>query len=285
MRARSGGLAAALAALFLAGCTPVTLFNSLMPKDGGTARPAKGIAYGRDPRQRLDVYAPEAGAARRPVVVFFYGGSWASGSRAGYGFVGRALAARGFVAVVPDYRLAPDHPYPDFVDDGAAAVRWVREHAAQFGGDPDRIVLAGHSAGAYIAAMLAVDERWLGNARGSVRGLVGISGPYDFLPGDSPETRRAFGHWPRPEEVAPIAYAGAGDPPALLLHGADDRIVKPFLSEAFALSLTNAGVAAEARSYAGVAHAGMVTAIARPLRRNAPTLDDMAAFVERVTSD
>lgn len=272
------------AALALGGCSPVTLFNAVLPKDGSTDRVAAGIAYGNDPRQRLDVYVPAGGAEGRPVVVFFYGGSWASGSRTGYGFVGRALAARGFVTIVPDYRLVPDHPYPDFVEDGAAAVRWTQAHAENYGGDPQRIVLAGHSAGAYIAAMLAVDERWLGEIRAAVRGLVGLSGPYDFTPGDSPETERAFGRWPNPAEIAPIEHAGAGDPPALLLHGADDTVVKPYLSEALALSLTNAGVPAETRLYEGVAHAGVVTAIARPLRGKAPVLADMAAFVQRVAA-
>jgi acetyl esterase/lipase len=278
--------AAALGALLmLAGCAPVALFNSLVPKDPATDRAAKGLAYGSDPRQRLDVYQPAGGARGAPVVVFFYGGSWAEGTRAGYGFVGRALAARGLVVVVPDYRLLPEHPYPDFVEDGAAAVRWAEEHAGDFGGDPRKIVLAGHSAGAYIAAMLAVDERWLGGARGAVKGLVGLAGPYDFVPGDSPETERAFGSWPDPVEVAPINHAGPGDPPALLLAGADDRVVSPYLSEAFALALTGGGVPAEARRYPGVGHAGIVTAIARPLRGNAPTLDDIAAFVEQVTRD
>ncbi|MGN6497647.1 MAG: alpha/beta hydrolase [Tsuneonella sp.] len=278
-------VAAALIAAALGACTPVTAFNAIVPKDAGVQRSGKGIAYGPDPRQRLDVYEPAARTGPRPVIVFFYGGSWASGNRAGYGFVGRALAARGFVVVVPDYRLLPQHPYPDFVEDGAAAVRWTEAHVGEYGGDPQRIVLAGHSAGAYIAAMLAVDERWLGADRRAMKGLVGLAGPYDFLPGDSPETERAFGAWPHPEEVAPIGYAGAGDPPALLLAGAKDRVVSPFIGEAFALALSRAGVPARFRKYPGVGHVGIVTAIAEPFRANAPTLDDIAAFAGQVTAN
>lgn len=276
---------ATVAAAALAGCAPVIAFNAIVPKDAGAARAGKGLVYGPDPRQRLDVYRPASPSGPHPVIVFFYGGSWNSGSRAGYGFVGRALAARGFVVVVPDYRLLPKHAYPDFVEDGAAAVRWAEAHAGEYGGDPRRIVLAGHSAGAYIAAMLAVDERWLGADRGAVKGLIGLAGPYDFLPADAPETEKAFGAWPHPEEVAPIGYAGPGDPPALLLAGAKDRVVSPFIAEAFALALTRAGVPAAFRKYAGVGHVGIVTALAQPFRARAPTLDDMAAFAHRVTAE
>lgn len=170
-------------ALLAAACSPLTTFDSLVPKDGGGRRVAEAQPYGADARQRLDIYAPRnAGPGERPVVIFFYGGSWNSGTRSGYAFVGRALAAQGFVTVIPDYRLVPAIRYPGFVEDGAAAVRWTREHIAGFGGDPARLVLMGHSAGAYIAAMLAVDDRWLGRDRQAVRGLVGLAGPYDFAP-------------------------------------------------------------------------------------------------------
>lgn len=275
---------ASLAALALAGCSLPTAFNTVIPKDAGGERAARGIAYGEDPRQQLDVYRPRGGAGPYPVVVFFYGGNWSSGSRSGYGYVGRALAARGIVAVVPDYRLAPAHRYPAFVEDGAAAVRWAKAHAAQFGGDPQRIVLAGHSAGAYIAAALAVDEKWLGADRAAVKGLVGIAGPYDFAREDSPATIKAFGVGRAAEDISPIAFAGAGDPPALLLTGAKDRVVNPYISEAFALALTNAAVPAEFRRYEGIGHVEIVTAIARPFRGAAPTLDDMTQFVERATA-
>ena len=201
-----------------------------------------GVAYGAGPRQRLDVYAPVAPQnSLRPVVVFFYGGAWSSGRREDYAFVGRALAAQGFVVVVPDYRLVPEVRFPTFLEDSAAAVRWARENAAAFGGDGKRITLVGHSAGAYNAAMLALDPRWLGPDRAAVRGFVTLAGPFDFLPLDDPATIAAFGAWPRPEETQPVFHATADDPPALLLHGAADDRVRLRNSEALKARLDAVG--------------------------------------------
>ena len=98
------------------------------------------------------------------MVIFLYGGGWVSGERRDYGFVGRAFAARGFVTVIPDYRLVPTVRFPTFIEDAARAVRWAQDHAASFGGDPRRIDLSGHSAGAYIVAMLSLDRHYLADA-------------------------------------------------------------------------------------------------------------------------
>ena len=275
-------LLAAIAIVTAAACSPLKTFNAVIPKDGSSSKVAKNVAYAPADRQRLDVYGPEEeSVSARPVVVFFYGGSWNSGTKDGYDFVGRALAAQGFVTVVPDYRLVPEVRFPAFVEDGAAAVRWAKANAAQYGGDPDCIVLAGHSAGAYIAGMLAVDERWLGEDRGTLRGWVGLAGPYDFLPFDGPVTRDAFGEWPKPEDTQPVTFAGAGDPPALLLTGSDDETVLPRNSERMAALLGQAGVPATVTQYPDLGHVGIVTAIAKPLRGKAPVLADMSAFVEK----
>jgi acetyl esterase/lipase len=218
------------------------------------------------------------------VVVFFYGGSWSSGDRSGYAFVGRALAAEGFVAVVPDYRLVPAVRYPAFVKDGAAAVRWAEANAGKYGGDGHRIVVIGHSAGAYIAAMLAVDPRWLGRDRDAVKGMVGLAGPYDFAPFDVPASRDAFGAWPRPAETQPVTWAGAGDPPALLAYGTRDDTVRPRNSDALAAKLRSGGTPVDLRAYPRIGHVGLVLAFARPFRGRAPVLRDVAAFVRRVTT-
>ena len=278
---RHVGVLALLGSL-AAACSPLTTFDRLVPKDRGGIRVAKDLAYGHAPRQRLDVYAPRAACGRpRPVVVFFYGGSWNSGTRAGYAFVGRALAARGFVTVVPDYRLVPDVHYPAFVEDGAAAVRWAISHADAYCGDGGSVVLMGHSAGAYIAAMLAVDPRWLGASRPAVKGLVGLAGPYNFAPFDVAASRAAFGQSPDPAATQPVTWAGAGDPPALLLYGSDDTVVRPRNSEALAAKLRAGGVAVDERAYAKLGHIGILLALARPFRGRAPVLDDVAGFVQR----
>lgn len=266
-----------------AACSPLNMFDRFVPKDGGVRKVAT-VRYADGPMGMLDVYAPkQTSTTPRPVIVFFYGGSWQWGDRQPYTFVGKALAARGFVTIIPDYRKVPEVRYPGFVEDGAAAVRWARAYARNYGGDGERIVLAGQSAGAYIAAMLAVDGRWLGRDRAAVRGLVGLAGPYDFAPFTTEAGQAAFGHWPRPAETQPVTHADAGSPPALLLTGDADDVVRPRNSDALAAALTRAGVAAEVKRYPGIGHNGILTAIARPLRGKAPVLDDMSAFAARVT--
>lgn len=263
--------------------SPLHTFNTLVPKDAGGQKVASSLAYGDNPRQMLDIYAPTGGGEDLPVIVFFYGGSWDSGTRSGYDFAGRALAAQGFVVAVPDYRLVPEVRYPGFVEDAAMAVRWVQENAAQYGGDPSRIVLSGHSAGAYNAAMLAYDDRWLGEDRTSIRGFVGLAGPYDFLPLDTDSTRAAFGEWPDLPETQPVTWAGAGDPPALLLHGADDTTVRPRNSAALAAALTDSGIAARVIDYPEVDHIDILIRLSRPLRSRTPVLDDLGSFAHAVT--
>lgn len=267
-----------------AACSPLRVFDTLVPKDGGVRVAVRGAAFGADPRQRLDVYVPRALGRPLPIIVFFYGGSWNSGTRRGYAFVGRALAAHGFAVAVPDYRVVPQVRFPAFLEDSAAAVRWVRAHAAAFGGDPDRLVLAGHSAGAYNAAMLALDPRWLGQDRSAVRGWIGLAGPYDFLPLDQPVTRAAFGGAADLAATQPIRFAGAGDPPALLATAGRDTLVGAYNSDHLAARLQSADVEVERRRYPAIGHVGLVTAIARPLRSRAPVLADMAAFATRVTA-
>ena len=261
---------AIIAALLGSACSPLKTFDALVFKDRGSERVEDGIAYGPGPRHMLDIYAPKkTGSKPLPVVVFFYGGGWNSGTRQGYAFVGRALAARGFVAVVPDYRVVPEVRYPGFIEDGAGAVRWVEKHVARYGGDPGRIVLAGHSAGAYIAAMLAVDDRWLGADRNAVRGFVGLAGPYDFYPFDVPASRDAFGSWPRAAETQPVTWATPGDPPSLLLVGDEDVTVQPRNSTALAAKLEAAHVPVRVVRYPRIGHVGLLTAIAQPFRGRA----------------
>jgi acetyl esterase/lipase len=279
---------AGLSATLAAACSPLSLFATLSPKDAAVVV-ARDEAYGADPRQRLDVYAPPRSspfAARgpAPIAVFFYGGSWDSGRRQDYSWVGRALASRGFVTVIADYRLYPEVKYPDFLADGAQAVRWACDHAARFGADPGRIVLAGHSAGAYNAAMLAFDGRYLAAAGvdpGHVKAMAGLSGPYDFLPLTGTITPRIFGAAPDLSATQPGMYVTAASPPAFLATGDADRDVWPKNTVALARALRAAGVEVEERHYPGVDHIAMVLALSRPLRGRAPVLDEMTGFLRR----
>ncbi len=278
----------ALFALALGGCSPLGAFNSLIPKDGGTQQIVKDASFGPLVRQKLDLYRPDgtdADAANLdlPVIVFIHGGSWQDGNKDGYSFVGRALASRGFLVAVPNYRLVPEVRYPSFLEDNAAAVRWVIDNAAAYGGDPSRIVLVGHSAGAYNAAMLTLDERWLGSARRNVKGFVGLAGPYDFLPLDGDVTRAAFGNAEKPETTQPIAFATPDDPPVLLLHGAKDTTVYTRNSETLRDRLVQTGADAEVKIYPELGHIEILTALSRPFRGKAPVLDDTATFAKDVS--
>lgn len=185
--------------------------------------------FGNDARQCLDVYRP-AGSSPMPVIVFFYGGRWKQGHRRLYSLLARRLAALGAVVIVPDYRLYPAVRFPVFVEDGAAAVDWVLRHVAQWGGDPERVHLMGHSAGAHIGALLSLDPRYLGvhgHSPATLAGFVGLAGPYDFMPFQTDELVDTFGPAERHEESQPIRFVDGRNPPFLLLHGSKDRVVGP----------------------------------------------------------
>lgn len=274
-----------VAGLGLGGCSRLALFDAIAPRDDGASLVASGISYGPDPRQKLDVYAPQD-ARGAPVVVFFYGGSWNSGERVDYGFLGTALAAQGFITVLPDYRLVPDARFPAFVEDGAAATAWAQREISSFGGDGQRVVVSGHSAGAYIASMVALAPSYLEKAgsRTQPRGFAGLAGPYDFMPFQYRSIIDAFGSWPRPVETQPVAFVRPGVPPALLLQGSDDTTVPPRHAKTLAERLKAAGNDVELQIYDGVDHIDIMISLSRLLRDRANTLADLSRFVRRVTA-
>ncbi len=268
----------------LAGCSATGLLNLLAPS---AHRREAGIAYGPHPRMKLDVYRPLDTSGPAPVVVFFYGGSWNAGRREDYLFVGAALAERGIVTVIPDYRLYPEVVYPAFLDDCAAAVAWAMDNAAAQGADPGRLHVAGHSAGAYNAAMLALDARWLGRLgrrTDRLAGLVGLAGPYDFLPIVNPDVKPVFNRPgvedPAPADSQPLRHVSAAAPRSLLIAARDAALVNPQRTNGgLAQALRDSGVAVDERYYDGVNHLTLVGAFGRPLRGLAPVIDDVAAFV------
>jgi len=265
----------------LSACSPLGLLDALTPADAGGRLAASGVAYGPDERHRLDVYLPEQAASRATVMVFLYGGGWNNGERSDYGFVGRAFAAQGFVTVIPDYRLVPQVRFPAFVDDGALALRWVRDHIASYGGDAAGVALSGHSAGAYNAMMLALDGRFLARAgvpSRFIRSVAGLAGPYDFLPLDDPRSIAAFGEFPRLPETQPITFASAGAPRVFLATGDEDETVRPRNSISLAQKLHAAGASVQLRTYPGLGHAGILLALNAGFRSRAPVLADIVRF-------
>lgn len=264
--------AASVGAFALAACSPVKLLDRLTPSD--TYATDAGIAYGSAPRQQLDVYRPLPGTlpaeGARPLIVFFYGGTWTTGDRASFRFVGEALASHGAVVVIPDYRLSPQATYPVFVQDSARAMKWGLDNAARLGADPKQVYVMGHSSGGYNAAMVALDERWLAEAGASPKqlaGWIGLAGPYDFLPIGDPDVRVAF-HWPdTPRDSQPIAHAGAASPRTLLLAAAKDNLVYPEPNTLrMARTLRDAGVPVEVHLYDNLSHVTLMGAFARPIQ-------------------
>jgi len=261
--------------------SPLSLINRLIPQDGYDQQ--GGLSYGPSQRQALDVYVPKAEAAGFPVVVFFYGGSWQSGRRQDYAFIAEALTARGFLAVIPDYRVYPEARFPTFIEDAALAVAWVRDHIGEFGGDASRLFVMGHSAGAHLAAMLALNPTYLAARSLSVRelrGFIGLAGPYDFLPLKSPRLIKIFGGSDDIPETQPIHFAGPQAPPALLLHGASDRLVLPKNTINLAERLQEAGGRVEEKIYPGVKHIRLLVSLATPFQNGVPVMDDIAGFIK-----
>jgi acetyl esterase/lipase len=267
--------AGTLAATLLTSCSPARLLGRVeAPAPGGEVR---GVAYGAGPRHVMDIYLPARGAAPAPVVVFFYGGGWRSGDRGNYAFVGRGLAACGVMAVIPDYRVWPDTGFPGFLEDAAASVSLSRDEARRLGADSSRLFLMGHSAGAYIAAMLALAPPFLDHAtRAALTGVVGLAGPYDFLPLRDPVLRQIFA--PAGPVTQPITYAANAVAPMLLLTGEDDRTVDPANSTRLAARVRASGAQADTIVYPGVGHVGVMGAFAMPLRFLAPIRTDVCRF-------
>lgn len=280
----AGFIGLALLSLGMTACSPLALFDAIGPRDDGGRLSLRNAAYGQHARQRLDVFTPVAGAGGAPVLVFFYGGSWKNGTKEDYAFVGQALAAQGFVTVLPDYRLYPEARFPDFLDDGAAAIAWVRDNIAQYGGDPRRIVLAGHSAGAYNAVMLGLDPRYLRRAGVDpkiVRAVAGLSGPYDFLPLDAGTATEVFGEARDKAATQPVTFAGPHSPPAYLATGDGDTTVRPSNTRSLAARLREARVPVQERIYAGLDHSDTLLALSVTFRSKAPALAEMAAFLRQ----
>jgi len=272
-----------LSALVSAACSKAAFLAANVPAAFGPYKRRANIPYGTDPRHRLDVYIPDKfGAAPRPLIVFWHGGRWSFGDKAEYRFVGAALAELGYVTVVPNYRQYPQVLMPGFMDDAAQAAVWANAHAGDFGADLERLYLMGHSAGAHMAALLTLDPRYFAataQPAPRIAGLIGLSGPYDFLPLLEPDVQAMFGPPPRYPDSQPINFVRPDAPPALLVHGLRDSQVWPKNSRNLATALSALGVPVTLRLYPKLSHADTVAALSTPARGRARTLADIDAFV------
>jgi acetyl esterase/lipase len=270
-----------LCTLLLSACSALSFGIANLPARFAHAERIANVPFGPQRWQQADVYRPPRAAGPLPVIVFWYGGSWVEGNKEEYRFVGTALASLGCVVVLPNYRLYPQVKFPTFLEDGAAAVAWVQSHAAQYGGDAHRIVLMGHSAGAHMAAMLAIDHAYLRRAGVDTRnivGLIGLSGPYELAP-DTPTLNAIFAapYTARDWQVLPFVSADA--PPTLLIQGADDNVVRASNTQHLAQALRRARVPVEVKIYPNRGHGDTVAALAWAVRFRSPTLKDIDAFM------
>jgi acetyl esterase/lipase len=270
------------ATLLLTACSSLSFGIANLPARFARVHRDAGVSFGPEAWQKLDVYRPAHADAVKPVIVFWYGGSWTHGTRQEYRFVGAALAGLGYVVVLPDYRLYPQVRFPAFLEDAAQAVAWVQRHAGDYGGDPHRLVLMGHSAGAHMAAMLALNPHYLRQAGADphdVRGLIGLSGPYELTPNDA-TLHEIFAAPYTPHDWQVLPYVSAQAPPTLLIQGGADEFVWPRNSEHLAAALRAQGVPVVLKIYAGRGHAATVAALAWVLRWRSPTLTDIGAFLQ-----
>lgn len=263
-------------------CSPVKTLNALVPSNG--YKLSEDISYGSLPRQKLDVYVPLQHQAKPPVVLFYYGGSWDSGEKADYKFAAEAFTSSGFIAVIPDYRVYPEVKFPGFMADPAKAAKWVKDHIQDYGGDPERIFLAGHSAGAHIAVMLALNGEYLakeGLQPRDFRATIGLAGPYDFLPLQSERLKKIFGPEDQRWKSQPIEFVTGSNQPMLLLVGLKDSTVWTHNTSNLAAKIKAHGGPVQVVEYPTYGHIDMAAKLAKPLRGNGDLLKPIVDFINQ----
>lgn len=273
-----------LSALVLTACSPVNMLNGMVPSHGYFLQ--QDIAYGDHERQKLDIYLPNQRKPDNPVVVFYYGGGWEAGNKKDYKFVGEALSSQGITVVIADYRVYPEVVFPTFMHDAAAALAWTKLHIDKYAGNSDQIFVAGHSAGAHIASLLALDKRYLAPHKltpSMISGVVGLAGPYDFLPLKSKTLKSIFGDEALQEQSQPINYVNGENPPMLLMVGERDRTVLPRNSYHLSEKILASGGEVSLVRYADYGHVAMVAKLAKPLRGDGALLKPIIAFIEAKT--
>lgn len=241
------------------------------------------IPFGGLPRQKLDIYRPRLLSGNLlPVVLFFYGGSWDSGSKNDYLFVAEALTAQGYLTVIADYRLYPEVKFPQLMQDPALAFQWVKEHIAYYHGDPQRVFMMGHSAGAHLAVMLSLNAEYLaavGLQPDAIAGTIGLAGAYDFLPLTSKRLKAIFAPAEQEWISQPIHFANGQNPPLLLLTGTADDTVWPRNSINLAHAVETKGGQVQLITYQGYDHVDMIAKLARPLRGDQRLLQDVVNWL------
>ena len=268
--------------LSLNGCSSLNTLNAIVPD--GDAIQISNLSYGPAEKQKLDIYQPTTFNKNTPVIIFFYGGRWQSGSRAEYAFVGQSLADRGYISIIADYRVYPSVEFPVFIEDAAKATTWVFEHIQHYGGNTKQVYLMGHSAGAHIATMLVTNKTYLpaaGIKQHQVKGVISLSGPLNFKITDD-DIKAVFANANTYAETQPITFIDGSEPKMLLLHGKKDKTLFPSNSHSMAKKLNSLGGNATVITYKNMSHVGLLLALANaPFLYFAPVLDDIDSFIKQ----
>lgn len=266
------------------GCTQVGVQLANLPTYLDTNKRHLNIAYGEHAQHRLDVYLPDSQLQTHyPVLVFLYGGRWTDGRKDMYPFLAKTFVDRGYIVVVPDYRKYPEVTFPTFVEDAAMAVAWTLDNIARYRGDPNQLLMMGHSAGAHIAALLSADQRYLahyGYVTTPIKAFVGLSGPYDFIPEDE-DLKAIFGPPERYSQMAVTSFIEGNEPPMLLLWGENDNLVGRRNLDLLEAKIAQQGGQAETKIYSNMGHVDMVSNFIWFIPSKAPIEQDIADFFRR----
>ncbi len=274
-----------LMACLSSACSPIKVLNSLVPENSYEL--VSAIKYGANARQKLDIYLPKSAnksATFKKVIIFYYGGNWDSGERADYKFAAEALVSHGYIVVIPDYRVYPEVLFPGFMADPVSAAKWVKTNINKYNGDANKVFLAGHSAGAHIAVMMTINPEYLARAAlkpNDFAGVIGLAGPYDFLPLTSDRLKIIFGAEAERWKSQPIHFVDGKNPPLYLAIGTKDNTVWPRNSINLAKKIKEKNGLVEVHEFAGYGHIDMVAKLAKPLRGNGKLLKSVITFIDQ----
>ena len=281
---------ATLIACLMSACTPIKVLNSLVPENGYSL--VSALAYGANARQKLDIYLPKAAdqstkldpTKLKKVIIFYYGGNWDSGERANYKFVAQALVSHGYIVVIPDFRVYPEVLFPALMADPVTVAKWVKTHINQYGGDVNKVFLAGHSSGAHMAVMMSINPEYLAEASlkpNDFAGVIGLAGPYDFLPLKSDRLKTIFGNEAQQIKSQPINFVDGKNPPLLLAVGKKDGTVWPRNTVNLAKKIKENNGLVEVVEFENYGHVDMVAKLAKPLRGDGKLLKTITTFIDQ----
>lgn len=251
-----------LAALFLSACDGLAVYAVNLPVKFEENQVSKNISYGRRAYQSADIYRSEICKKDCPVIVFFYGGGWVSGEKETYPFLARAFTDQGYVVVIPDYAKYPDVKFPEFIKDGAKALSFVEKNIAAYNGDPNNIIIAGHSAGAHLGAMLTYNPLYLQDEKfdhSRIKAFFGFSGPYAFTPEEEPYID-IFGPPEKYPEMKVTNFVSENPIPAYLFNGVEDNVVPTKSMCKLAVSIHANNGSAVTKRYEDTDHIDMISA-------------------------